>query len=384
MKVLLAFAWHEPGHMEGIYRYARKAGWILSRWQPGQPSPMRGFAPHGILCQLHSSVPDMLEGVRAAGIPCVSLVEDGSHAYPVVGSDNAAEGRLAAGHLLERGFTHLVYMGGFNDCHKGFRDAARKAGVQLTEADLASSAVRHATGEDRPHSGIIHDECSLLRRKWAVDFLAPLPKPVGVFCDYLIWASDIIEGCVEADILVPEHVAVVTAVDVPSEGEACAVPATVVAPDYQTQAYQAAQMLDQMMRGQRIAPKTVVRVPPLPVVVRDSTQVRAVANTDVARAVACIMRSFRDGNLSAKQVVREIGVSRRTLYREFIRHLGEPIAKYIERIRLKEATALLETTMLTAGAIAEQCGFSDLRRFCRVLKRVTGMAPRAYRATNMQ
>ena len=386
-RVLLAFVWYEFPHLEGIYRYVREAGWTLSRCMPGETHAIRTFKPHGILCQLHGSAPDMVQEVKASTAPKVELITFlNDPRIPAVVADVETEGRRAAEHLVERGFKHLVFVGMTRDLgrtaprYQGFNAVAARAGCDVITIDTRDSAIRHQTGEDRHHSRLIHDECSVRRRRWIGRYFASVPKPAGVFAEHSVWGSDIIEGCIEADIPVPEQVAVVTVVDMEHEGEMFAVPATVIVPDYETQAYQAAALLDRMMRGEQVGPNTIVRIPPKSLVIRESTMVRAVDDIEVARAVALIMRSLHDQSLTASRVVQMTGISRRTLYRDFVRHMGDPIARYIRRLRVKDASVLLETTARSVTAIADECGFSDIRQFCSALVRETGMTPSAYRA----
>ena len=372
------------GHMEGIYRCAREADWILGRWQAGQNDSIRAFAPHGILCQLHAGVPDLVNQVVDLHVPAVSLSTHLRHLHiPSVIPDEVMAGRMAAEHMLDRGFRQFVYMGvsyQFKTFGTGFTDTIAATGCTSTHVLLDTPAVTDITGEVFPGMKFIHDEYSKGRRHWARQFFTKIAKPVGVFITGEVWANDIVEACLDAGIHIPEEVAFVASAESPYECANLPVPFTTVLLDYEEQAYRAAAMLDRIMRGTRVAGDTVSLVPPKGVIERASTRVYVKDNLDVSRAVAFIMRELQNTQLSVKAVVNYLAKPPRTLYYEFCRHTGMTIGRYIEHLRLKEAMHLLASTELTASHIARRCGFSDMRHFCQALKRVTGKAPRAYRA----
>ena len=58
---------------------------------------------------------------------------------------------------------------------------------------------------------------------------------------------------------------------------------------------------------------------------------------------------------------------------------GVPPKQYIVRRRLLRAKHLLWRTSLPVKEIAQQCGFADMRFFCRSFKKSTGMTPVGYR-----
>lgn len=394
-RVLLAMSWHEHSQIEGISRYAAKAGWILRHWNGQQHAGIHEFKPHGVIYQLHQDANrEMLASLSRMHQPMVDMYHfawptDFSHQYDFRSSravsrvymDIKAMGAMAAEHLAERGFSRLVYVGGASEwpSYQGFMHAATKRHCELipffnTDPDIA----RQIYGE-QPHATLYHDEWSLSRQKWAGRTFANLPKPVGVFADNDVWASDIIDGCLAARMLVPEQIAVVAAADADCQGACFSVPTTVIVPDFEHHGYQAAALLDRLMNSD--SPPSTVRIliPPKRIVQRESTLIQASENLRVARAISYILRNLHRNSLSSVEVCAHSGASVTSLYRAFSQHLGMPVADYIEKLRLKEATGLLETTGMTASAIAEQCGFSELRHFRKALCRATRMTPSAYR-----
>jgi len=388
-RVFLALGWYEPGHMEGIRRYACEKNWTLKRWclhyisglHPEATDDLQRFQPHGIISQFVGKWPDLVDAVTAARVPTVELCWASGMRVPRVVPDDEAMAALAAAHLIERGFTRFVYIGdrNFIEPLSAFARAVHAVGGDLRTIGFNDPEIINESHKIYHEFTSVHDQDAAFRRAWACRLFSSLEKPVGVFVISAALADDIIEGCRKAHILVPEQVAVVSRANMTGEGSGWPVSLTVVVPDYEEQGYQAALLLDRMMKGEKVPPDTVVRIPPKALVARDSTRCHATDNLPVARAASFIMRNLHDTGLCAKQVYRAAKASRSILYHDFPRQFKMPVARYIEHLRLKEAITLLETTDATASAIAAQCGFGDLRRFRSALARTTGKPPSVYR-----
>ena len=89
--------------------------------------------------------------------------------------------------------------------------------------------------------------------------------------------------------------------------------------------------------------------------------------------------SHLTGDLSVDALCRHLNVSRRKLYEYSSQFLHCSIARYIRRMRIRQAQKLLSETSLTVSAISEQCGFTDYNYFCRIFKKEAGMSARDYR-----
>ncbi|MFB5678901.1 helix-turn-helix domain-containing protein [Paenibacillus terreus] len=95
-------------------------------------------------------------------------------------------------------------------------------------------------------------------------------------------------------------------------------------------------------------------------------------------------KTFIDNNLHRSiglQDMAEVsGCSKFHLTREFERKLGLSPGRYLTRMRLERAAALLlEPVSLTLEQVAEQSGFSNANYFGKVFRKYTGMAPGEFR-----
>ncbi len=155
-------------------------------------------------------------------------------------------------------------------------------------------------------------------------------------------------------------------------------PLSSVRHDLEGMAYEAAALLDRLINGEP-PPKIPKRITPKGVVTRKSTEVLAVGDPDVARALSYIQANFSKGALSVDDVVAFCRVPRRSLERAFRRELQNTVLHEILRMRVNHARKLLETTSRSVTDIAAQAGFATLNHFFRVFHDRTGSTPRAFR-----
>lgn len=64
-----------------------------------------------------------------------------------------------------------------------------------------------------------------------------------------------------------------------------------------------------------------------------------------------------------------------TISKEFSRCIGQPLTKYINRVRVCEGARLLENTQESVTSIASQCGYDSVNTFCVNLKQLWKQAP---------
>lgn len=79
-------------------------------------------------------------------------------------------------------------------------------------------------------------------------------------------------------------------------------------------------------------------------------------------------------------MMRLSGLTERTFKRRFTKATGMPPIDYVHTLRLEQAKTLLETTVRTVEAVANQVGYEDTTFFRRLFRRRVGLAPREYRA----
>jgi LacI family transcriptional regulator len=376
--VVEAFVWSESAHHCGIERYAREAGWVLRSAPVHRPDLLASWKCDGIICQLHRSAKDFVAAVRGVRVPKVELagyVDDLE--APIVKPDYRAVGRLAAEHFIDRGFRDFAFLGPTDkrpvayDLRKGFEEHLSSIGVPT---HIISTQDQES---DDPYQGYDNENWRTL---WSAigGKVSDLPKPVGLLVWHIDSVVDLVEGCWELGFLIPEQVAIVSLSGVESPWIASPISVSCVELDYETQGYQAAALLDQLMDGDP-PPKEPNLIPPVRLTVRESSDTVAVGHVEVAKAVSFILRNLHRKDLFVPDVVAATKMSPRGLYRVFEEHVGLPIASEIDRLRSEKAMGMLAATSRTLAEIAEACGYQDTNHLKRSVKRRTGLTPTAYR-----
>jgi len=372
--ILLALGWNVFDFNLGVAEYAKKANWILNDVMCHSGRIPSQWSGDGIITHVNSRLEKPLLGLlRKADVPVVNL---GAHTASFINSrvipDNEKIGRMAAEHLLGRGFEHysffrLTSWAVVMERMQGFRDTVLEAKKQFHEINFEPKV---AGGK---HSGLQYSR--LL--PWLASELKKLPKPLAAMAQYDGEANDIVRACLSAGLRIPEDVAVIGVDNDPVYSTLGPVPLTSVDSNRRLAGYRAAELLDQIIDGRRWVEKTL-RIPPEGVVVRASTDIVAVEDPYVSKALRFIWNRFKD-EISVKDVVSASGLSRRGLYTRFERIVGHPIYEELMRQRLDCAKQLLRESDQKLQFIADECGLVDAERLSKSFKRFCGISPMDYR-----
>lgn len=88
--------------------------------------------------------------------------------------------------------------------------------------------------------------------------------------------------------------------------------------------------------------------------------------------------------LPVARVAASARCSETTAQRLFSRHTGESMQSWIRQVRLREAAALLRTTGLRVGEVAQLVGYADPLYFSRAFRRAYGVAPSRFTQTEIR
>jgi LacI family transcriptional regulator len=367
--VLVAITDSHHGFLKGVARYAKEHHWHLSAEMIYTAKLPIGWQGDGIISFVGYRN-DLAEFILQSGLPAVEisfLRKD--LPLPKVGGDDKRIGELAAEHFLERGYRHYAWAPFTNNAsnaerYEGFCEALAHAG------HVPHTFPRLDSVEDRSK------QCDwAARRRKMVAELKRLPKPLAVFAYNDCIAADILYVCDDAEIPVPESVAVLGVDNDPTFCELPRVPISSICHDLEGMAYESAALLDRIMDGQE-APKENLRVSPRGLVTRRSTDILAVENLAVARALRTIGDLFADPLLDVGTIAHSSGVSRRTLEKAFRRELNRSINEEIVRLRLAKTQELLSSTDLTVAEIGMAAGFSRPSHLYRLFKKHFATSPK--------
>jgi transcriptional regulator GlxA family with amidase domain len=84
-------------------------------------------------------------------------------------------------------------------------------------------------------------------------------------------------------------------------------------------------------------------------------------------------------DLSIERLAQQASMSPRNFTRQFKKEMGETPAKFIERLRLRQARMLLEGKASVLKSVANQCGFKSEEQMRRAFQRELCVTPQEYR-----
>lgn len=288
---------------------------------------------------------------------------------PVVDVDHAAVGRLAAEHLLARGYTHFGFVGSKSAHYSEVRANAYAERLAACGRTVSRCLVEYLY-EDFATSSWKKDEPQI------PEWVRHLPKPAGVFACNDIAGRGMVEICRQQRLRIPEDIAILGADDDELESRLTVPPLSSIAIPAKRVGYEAARTLDRMMSGE--PPEENLFLPPVRVIVRQSTDTRATDDPTIAEALRYI-RAHASQNIGVNTVAAAVGLGRRDLERRFRRSLNCSVLDDIRNVRVQRVKELLAETTLSMAAIAARCGFSSPERMTVVFGQVAGTSPTAYR-----
>jgi LacI family transcriptional regulator len=365
---------YERGLLRGIWHYSNLQGpWIFLRKAPYyqrfcglRDNDLKRLGDCGADGIITSYRPEW-KGILTLGLPIV--VAPSLQTVPGmvnVVNDDATIGIMAATHLREMGLRHFAYAG-FSQLPwslarmHGFCDHMRKAGIDVQCHLAPFQANRRA---------VVRAEAAL------VQWLRDLPKPVGLMVCNDEFALSISELCRIHELHVPEQIAIL---GVDNDEVICELsnpPLSSIAIAAQQAGYEAARLLDQLMRGESSGRDVIAQASH--VVSRQSTDMTAIDDPEVAKAMTFIHQNSHR-IVQVNDVVKATSLSRRGLADRFNQSIGHSISDQIHRRRVEYIMNRLATTHQSIAQIADDIGYSSDKHIARYFYRQTGLTPRAYR-----
>lgn len=371
-KVLVAASVAPSACIRGIARHAREHNWHLVTDMLFTGAVPRGWRGDGVIAFLPYQS-ELLAHLQSLGIPCIALTDtDPALAMPCVTANHEEIGQLAADHLLEHAHRSFAWAPFLNDTANRQRFTAFQA--RLAEHGCTCRSLPPMHMRIGPYwQGNWTD-----RRRILIAELLRLPRPTAIFAFNDCVAADIVDACGEAGLSVPEDIAVLGVGDTIA-CETSAVPLSSIDDNREETGYRAAAILEDMMNGVAVTARKL-RISPRGVVTRVSTDVVAVKNPRVARALSYIAEHYPDPMLTVASVAGAVGMSRRNLERSFREETGCTINEHIVRIRMREASRLLRLHPRAKSAeVAALVGITGAGSFFRTFRRFFGMSPKAHR-----
>ena len=361
--------------MKGINAYSKEFGpWVFCRMPlfhretvgiDGILKWALEWNADGIVGQLYNKD---IEKIIQAGIPVIAQdFKERFTEIPNITGGYQEAGQLGADYFLKKGFTNFAFYG-FNDIvwsrerAEGFEGRLKTRGhkVHYFEHKKARS------------TELWYYKPSSLSR-----WLKSLPKPIGLMTCDDNQGQHITEACRQLGIRIPEEVAVL---GVDNDEMICDLsdpPLSSIALDAEKGGYDAARLLDQMIKHGASDFYDIV-VKPVQVITRQSTDIYATSDDHIASSLKYIHQNI-DKNLHVDEVVKQVPLSRRALEKRFLEITGYPIYKYIFNLRIEKFTQKLLETDMSVFEIALDMGLTDSKNLARQFRQAKGCSPSVYR-----
>jgi LacI family transcriptional regulator len=361
------------GLLRGIVSYVREhQSWSLHLAEHNRGDKPPPWLAHwkgdGIIARIENQA--IATALRTIKVPIVDVSAARLiPSLPWFETDDGAIAHLAAEHLMERGFRMFAYAGDdrFNWSNwrlEHFQNCVRTAGG---ECRVYSPSKRFAAEDEEQ----IDDLASWVEK---------LPKPAGVMACYDLRGQQVLDACRRVGVAVPDELAVIGVDNDDLICDLCDPPLSSIIPNTQRTGYEAARLLNEMMMGKKVKGETHL-IPPLGVCTRQSTDVLAIHDPNVARAVYFIRQHACDG-INVQDVLKAVPHARRLLESRFKKLIGRTPHQEIVRVKLNRVKQLLVETDLPLEAIAERAGFAHVEYLSVAFRRSTGMPPSHFRALN--
>ena len=368
------------GSLKGIARYAKLCNsWEIIRQPPFYMhhqqrkdflNSLISWGVEGVIAQDSSDVIELIN----LGIPCISIiVQDKFPHIPMLVDDPQPLARMAFGHLRERGFVYYAFCGLKNFIwsqirKEGFLAEVSRNGFSCEIFDLPQEAISEVDETERNRLG-----------KWLQD----LPKPVGLFvcndecCEYVL------KTCQYFGFSVPCQIALLGVDDDEMICNFANPTLSSIALKNEYGGFEAAALLDCLMRKEIEMAGQKIIVGPSYVVSRQSTDVLAISNPVVISAIEYIRKCCRRP-VQVQDVVEASACSRRHLERLFRKYLGMSILDTIRQHRVEQIVRMLLETDETIQRIAYLLGFPGVEQLDRFFRQAKGVSPLNFRKQHIK
>ena len=317
--------------------------------------------PVGIVMEFRE---ELTEALSSLGFPVVVVLADMlMEGIGCVNVDDYAVGRLAADYLWDKGLRQF----GFHGLESAHAPERRTGFIEAVEERGGQVAVLESTGRvgRRPSAA-----------RELSDWLASLPRPVGIFAAHDPLAREVVDGCARIGLQVPAEVAVLSASNDQHTCELVHPGISSVEIPWEQVGLQAGRLLERMLAGAPAGEPLVIA--PAGIHTRGSTDFYRVSDPRIQRAVA-FMRDHLGEAIGIDAVVRAAGMDRRALERLFRAQLDRSPKQVLTGMRLDRARELLEQSDLRIGEIAAACGFTASEQLAAAFRSRFGRTPRAWR-----
>lgn len=307
------------------------------------------------------------QGIKVVNISSETQIDGVPNIYP----DNYQMGALAAEYLMGLGLRNFVFVGEkrrrySSQRQAGYQDTLEKKGFGCSEIDLEISRMLQTEKWIELHDQINHA-------------IKGLSLPIGVLARDDILAMNVLRSARALGIKVPEEMALIGINDSKPYCLVAFPQLTSVRHPGELVGFHAAGVLHRLLEGEKVTEDVLLKSPG--VVERESTNIVAVQDPLVAKALRFIQNHAKTGPVSIGDLCAQLGASHSSLRLRFKKVMGCSAKEEVDRVRCREARLLLLETQLSVQETAFRLGFATPEEFTRFFTRLEGNSPTKFRAS---
>ncbi|MGD7654651.1 MAG: substrate-binding domain-containing protein [Verrucomicrobiales bacterium] len=339
--------------------------WIIDLYRDPDKllTSLREWKPEAIITEVQPGLTERLVGL---GCPVVLVPTDQALDGVVrVDVDDIAVGRLAAEHLIARGYRKHAFVG--------------RAGAHYAEQRL--EGFRSVVGEvpvywEDFRDWRQYDEYWRDPDEDMMDWLRARERPLGIFAAHDPTGRHVLEASAQAGLEVPFQVGVIAANDDETVCEMARPALSSIRMPWHRLGGKVVEVIERLFAGGEIADP--VLIPPLEIVPRGSSSYAAVGDPVVRRAMRELVARIAEIG-TVEEWAALVGVSRRVMERRFRDALERSPHEMMLHERVERAKSLLGAGDLPVSHVAERCGFQSNERLTVNFRKLAGVSPSDYR-----
>jgi LacI family transcriptional regulator len=281
-------------------------------------------------------------------------------------------GSMGAEYFVNKGFKHFAFYGFKNIVWS----RERSIGFEQYLKERAFDVFYFNHDDDHQTTDLWHYKPSALS-----NWLQQLPKPIAIMACDDARGQHITEACKHANIRIPEDV-IVLGVD--NDELTCNLsdpPLSSITLDTEKGGYEAGRLMESMIMGRVDNPGNIFVLPTV-IVTRQSTDIAAVNDEHIARALTYIHKNL-DHDINVSDVLAQVAMPRRSLEKKFLKVTGTSIYKYISKLRMQKFSERLLKTEKRISEIAYESGLNLTNNVARQFKQIHGCTPKQYRKNHL-
>ena len=101
---------------------------------------------------------------------------------------------------------------------------------------------------------------------------------------------------------------------------------------------------------------------------------------EVVKKAQAYIENNLDEKISVEHLSAKFAVGRRNFDRRFIKATGNTPVEYAQRVKIESAKKAFETCRKTVNEVMYEVGYSDVKAFREVFRKITGLSPLEYRS----